>query len=430
MPSTSNSNGFRTFKKRFPNMVSVLNDIIASEKSDGNHQKLEAIYKMVVSRDKKISGELIAADYFVETLRKIGVTKQMVLQLEKDMPKIISKVKLNRIESASTNQTGGGTHRLLSIWVIIILLIVQYLLTQIILSPDDLARIQNDITMDMNRIQELNRNCTLGPPPPPPPRQAFDYTTNHERPMSQIECQRNYNHINAYNATLQLVTSGVFNRGVSAYDIQFGLFLPGLSSIFRNMPMMTIIVGIICLTNVGAALFIARTRNTRYYDQHDVANMLNAHYNANPQIANANAAPRTPFDTLIVGPLDVDPDADNDAPDEFKDLTFTMTIMRNPVVAQDGRTYERASIARWLLEHNTSPATGADMPSKTLISNISLRRQIVDWKQRKTAAAAAAAAAATNIQRFVRRKITNKRQGGRICRRDRRQPKQTKRRNN
>lgn len=46
--------------------------------------------------------------------------------------------------------------------------------------------------------------------------------------------------------------------------------------------------------------------------------------------------------------------------------------MRNPVVAADGHTYERAAIARWLTESNKSPLTGAVLPHKELVPNYML----------------------------------------------------------
>jgi hypothetical protein len=38
--------------------------------------------------------------------------------------------------------------------------------------------------------------------------------------------------------------------------------------------------------------------------------------------------------------------------------------MDDPVVAEDGYTYDRAAIAAWLISHNTSPMNGAELPSK------------------------------------------------------------------
>lgn len=49
-------------------------------------------------------------------------------------------------------------------------------------------------------------------------------------------------------------------------------------------------------------------------------------------------------------------------------------VMVDPVLAKDGRTYERAAIAAWLEEHGAvSPVAGEAMSSRDLIPNHSLR---------------------------------------------------------
>ena len=45
----------------------------------------------------------------------------------------------------------------------------------------------------------------------------------------------------------------------------------------------------------------------------------------------------------------------------------------------DGFTYERSAIEQWLKTHNTSPATGAELESKQLNPNHSLRSLIQDF---------------------------------------------------
>jgi len=45
-------------------------------------------------------------------------------------------------------------------------------------------------------------------------------------------------------------------------------------------------------------------------------------------------------------------------------------LMRDPVVAADGHTYEREAITRWLSEHGTSPLTGLALPSRSLFPNV------------------------------------------------------------
>lgn len=419
----SSVNEFKTFKNMFPNMVSMLNDIVNTAALDTpenrNDLGLEAIIKMVASRDKKISDELIAADYFVEILKKIGLTKQMVLQLEKDMPKIVDKIKINRMKPASMNQNGGQSrvNIVLSIWVIFLLLIIQYLLFQIMISPDDLARIQNTIVGEINRIQELNSNCTVEP------NQPFNFTTDDER-ESHMRCLGNHGYITSYNEILQIILDGGFvNRGFSAQDMHV-LVLPHGRFFFQNMPMMAVVVGIIAIMNIGAAVFVPMVMNTRYYNQYDVGRLLDA----NMITAQAPAVQSPAPAILRSRRLDVDPDADDDAPEEFKDMAFAATIMQDPVVATDGYTYERSSIEHWFRTHATSPMTSLPLHSKLLIPNHSLRSQINEWKTRKTAAAAAdaAAAAAIKIQKLYRKRRTQRHKKGGSNRRYIRRRNQTK----
>ena len=46
--------------------------------------------------------------------------------------------------------------------------------------------------------------------------------------------------------------------------------------------------------------------------------------------------------------------------DEFL-CPITHELLRDPVVACDGHTYEKADIEKWLRSRNTSPMTGEDM---------------------------------------------------------------------
>ena len=65
-------------------------------------------------------------------------------------------------------------------------------------------------------------------------------------------------------------------------------------------------------------------------------------------------------------------------PTEFF-CSITHDVMMDPVIAWDGYTYERVSIARWLKEHSTSPMTGAPMPDFTLRPNHSMRSQMISF---------------------------------------------------
>ena len=54
--------------------------------------------------------------------------------------------------------------------------------------------------------------------------------------------------------------------------------------------------------------------------------------------------------------------------------------MVNPVLTADGQLYEKSYIQKWLLTHNTSPATGKELPNKTLIAIPKVREEIASWE--------------------------------------------------
>ena len=74
----------------------------------------------------------------------------------------------------------------------------------------------------------------------------------------------------------------------------------------------------------------------------------------------------------------------NIAPEEYCDIIFTTDLMKKPVVAADGFTYERESIELWFKTKNTSPNTGAVLLHKNLIPNNSLMSQINQWKEKQS----------------------------------------------
>lgn len=56
---------------------------------------------------------------------------------------------------------------------------------------------------------------------------------------------------------------------------------------------------------------------------------------------------------------------------------ITHNIMSDPVICNDGHSYERSAISQWFARHQTSPMTN-QVVSTDLISNISLRKMIQD----------------------------------------------------
>jgi len=58
--------------------------------------------------------------------------------------------------------------------------------------------------------------------------------------------------------------------------------------------------------------------------------------------------------------------------------------VRDPVVAQDGHTYERQEIENWLRRSSKSPNTGIDMKCKEVYANQGLRmlqRDVEEFKK-------------------------------------------------
>jgi DNA repair exonuclease SbcCD ATPase subunit len=87
---------------------------------------------------------------------------------------------------------------------------------------------------------------------------------------------------------------------------------------------------------------------------------------------------------------------DEEIPDGFK-CPITQEIMKDPVILETGQTYEREAIEKWLQEKRTDPATGQQLSSVMLIPNISLRKNIDEWRHKhelrnKPAEAAASSA--------------------------------------
>ena len=89
----------------------------------------------------------------------------------------------------------------------------------------------------------------------------------------------------------------------------------------------------------------------------------------------------------IEGATAGDGDGDGDkparevAPPEFL-CPITHDVMRDPVSAADGHTYERKAIARWLETRRTSPKTNEPLESVALVANLSMRSLISSWMEK------------------------------------------------
>jgi hypothetical protein len=60
---------------------------------------------------------------------------------------------------------------------------------------------------------------------------------------------------------------------------------------------------------------------------------------------------------------------------------ITQEINVEPVVAEDGHTYEKCAIRTWLTKHNTSPLTNKILYSDRLIPNHNLNAQLIEYME-------------------------------------------------
>lgn len=61
--------------------------------------------------------------------------------------------------------------------------------------------------------------------------------------------------------------------------------------------------------------------------------------------------------------------------------SITCKLMADPVVAEDGYSYERTAIETWFKSHSTSPMIGSNIDNKSLYPNIGLKGVIQEWKR-------------------------------------------------
>ena len=79
-------------------------------------------------------------------------------------------------------------------------------------------------------------------------------------------------------------------------------------------------------------------------------------------------------------PFDINIDVQEEQIPQQYVCPLSLDIMRDPVMAADGYTYEREEIHNWLSQNNRSPMTNLEMPSKDLLPNRSLNSAIESWK--------------------------------------------------
>lgn len=65
---------------------------------------------------------------------------------------------------------------------------------------------------------------------------------------------------------------------------------------------------------------------------------------------------------------------------------LTHDMMRDPVVASDGYTYERSAVEGWMTNNSHSPMTGAKLEDTKLVPIIPLKNAIQEWCNQQAAA--------------------------------------------
>lgn len=56
-------------------------------------------------------------------------------------------------------------------------------------------------------------------------------------------------------------------------------------------------------------------------------------------------------------------------------------VMIDPVVCEDGHSYERGALEAWLRNHDTSPMSNARLNSTMVVPNHALRNSIEAWRR-------------------------------------------------
>ena len=77
---------------------------------------------------------------------------------------------------------------------------------------------------------------------------------------------------------------------------------------------------------------------------------------------------------------------DEEPPNEYI-CPITQSLMAEPVITYNGRTYEKKNIRDWFKQFHTNekatdPLTGLKLRKKQLLLNVSLKNLITEWKEK------------------------------------------------
>ena len=410
-------------KKKFPKLMIDISSV-------------DAINKMETSSNEFV----VAAKYFVDVFIKLGLTKDMVLQLEKNMPRIIKYANNNAIKNiiisrksrkSRKSQKGGQLSPFVNgnYCCLILVGMILYLFTQMPITT----------TATMEQSLELAEGVDL------PPliifirsliRLLFDYFFNNMYTQTTRPANR------ANQTTVYDILSLMTRMGNENTIMLISQIPPGLSiAIVTYLVMVYLFIVDISINSInGLISYLPETSRARDTIQRVISgrhpsrpipsdpvlldDFIKAHLVIRPPTP-AQILPPTPAQLVPPPPTlaqiqDLDRQIAearlhsrcaagsvlDDAPEAFKDMAFSCEVMTDPVFAADGFTYERDNIQEWISRGNiTSPITQVKLPAFTLTPNHSLRGMIIEWKKEHKAAAERNTAA-TRLQRWTRRKLT------------------------
>lgn len=67
--------------------------------------------------------------------------------------------------------------------------------------------------------------------------------------------------------------------------------------------------------------------------------------------------------------------------EEYLICPLTLELYKDPVLADDGNTYERDAITQWIIRHGTSPRTKKTLRLNQLIPNNTIKNSVENFKQ-------------------------------------------------
>jgi hypothetical protein len=68
-------------------------------------------------------------------------------------------------------------------------------------------------------------------------------------------------------------------------------------------------------------------------------------------------------------------------PEEYLICPITLKLFNEPVLAEDGYTYEREAITRWINQHGTSPRTKKPLRLNQLTPDDTIKNSVETFRQ-------------------------------------------------